>query len=637
MKVNEMTQLHEKQMNSSTYRYLTILKEYLNTILLGLTASFIGNFVLQFFQNQYSFSLAVKFAFQWHTEMFLIGVLLLFTIYLWITAISGSSWLSTLILTVGVIVTGITTQQKMTLRGEPLYPSDFTMIKELPFLIQMINRKLLLVISIFLISAIILSIYFFIKHKKKSKSFTDSKHQKMNWFVRGATIIVTSAILFYSLGFNQPGNLVKSAYDRHAYWIPYSQQMNYYNNGFIGGFLYNLGVEAMTKPASYSEEQIIKIVQEYKERAVEINQTRLASIKDVNIIYVMNESFSDPTALEGVTVSKDPIPKLRALKATTLSGSILSQGYGGGTANIEFEALTGLSMEPMTASLTTPYTQLVSKMNELPSVVSYLNQQEHATTAIHPYDTTMYKRNEVYQKLGFTTFLTETTMKFVDKKDQNPYISDESAYQEVLQQMKKTQESDFVHLVTMQNHMVYNGKYPNTTYSAQGTGNAKEAANYLQDLAYSDDALDGFLKTIDQSTEKTIVVFWGDHLPSIYSESVVETNGRLKMHQTPLLIYSNFTENNATLGTISPVYYMNHILDTANAPVTPFYAFLMELEEELPAFEKGTYLERDSKIIAEKREDLSKHTQELLKVYDMIQYDVTVGENYSKAHDFFED
>lgn len=632
-----MRKLHGKQTNSSTYRYLAIFKEYLNAILLGLIASFIGNFGLQFFQNQYSFSLAVKFAFQWHTEMFLIGVFLLFTIYLWITAISGSRWLSTLILTVGVVAIGITTQQKMALRGEPLYPSDLTMIKELPFLIQMIDRKLLLVISIFLISTIILSIFIFIKHKKRSKTFTDSKQKKWNWFVRGGTFIVTSAILFYSLGFNQPGNLVKSAYDRHAYWIPYSQQMNYYNNGFIGGFLYNLGVEAMTKPAGYSEEQLIKVVQEYEEKAVKVNQTRLASIKDVNIIYVMNESFSDPSALEGVTVSKDPIPKLRALKDTALSGTILSQGYGGGTANIEFEALTGLSMEPMTASLTTPYTQLVSRMNELPSVVSYLNQQGHATTAIHPYDTTMYKRNEVYQKLGFTTFLTETTMKFVGKKDRNPYISDESAYQEVLQQMKTTQDPDFIHLVTMQNHMVYSGKYPNTNYSAQGTGNAREAANYLQDLAYSDDALAEFLETIGQSTEKTIVVFWGDHLPSFYNETVVETNGRLKMHQTPLLIYSNFAENYDTIGTISPIYYMNHILDIANAQVTPYHAFLMELEEVLPAFEKGTYLERDSTVVAAKREDLSKTTQELLKVYDMIQYDVTVGENYSKAHNFFED
>ncbi len=276
-------------------------------------------------------------------------------------------------------------------------------------------------------------------------------------------------------------------------------------------------------------------------------------------------------------------------------------------------------------------------MSELSSVVSYLKQQGYATTAIHPYNTTMYKRNEVYQNLGFTTFLNETNMTFLDRKDQNPYISDESAYQEILKKMQTTEESDFIHLVTMQNHMVYSGKYPNTDFSAQGTGNAEEAANYLQDLAYSDEALDDFLTTIEQLPEKTVVVFWGDHLPSFFSESNVQTNGSLKMHQTPLLIYSNFTENNDTVGTISPIYFMNHILEIANAQVTPFYALLMELEEALPAFEKGLYIERDTKTVSKKRGELSKETQELLKVYDAIQYDVTVGENYSKALNFFED
>lgn len=630
-----MKKSNEKQMSRSTYNGTVMLITSLKTILLGLITAFVGNFLLQFSQNQYDFSLAVKFAFQWHTELFLLGMFLLFTLYLWITALIGSRWLSALIMFVTLIVTSVTTQQKMALRGEPLYPSDLSMINELPFLIQMIDSKMIVAIILFLISVVTLSSYLLIKKKKSSKRLDKPIQKKLNWLIRGVTFIITSGILFYSMGFNQPGNVLKSAYDQYAYWIPYSQQMNYYNNGFIGGFLYNLGVDAMAKPSGYSKEQVTGIVQKYEEKAAEINKSRTATIKDVNILYVMNESFSDPLVLDGVTVSDDPIPKIRSLNETALSGTILSQGYGGGTANIEFEALTGLSMEPMSASLTTPYTQMVSEMSELPSVVSYLSQQGHETTAIHPYNTTMYKRNEVYQNLGFTTFLNETNMEFVDKKERNPYISDESAYQEVLKQMQTTDEPDFVHLVTMQNHMVYSGKYPNTDFSAQGTGNAQEAANYLQDLAYSDAALADFITTIQQLSEKTIVVFWGDHLPSFYNETIVETNGNLKMHQTPLLIYSNFTETNDTVGTISPIYFMNHILTMSNAQVTPFYALLMELEEALTAFEKGLYLEKNSKSVFEKREDLSKKTRELLKAYDAIQYDVTAGEKYSKALNFF--
>ncbi len=632
-----MKKTNEEQMNRSTYNDSVRLINGLKTTLLGLITAFIGNFSLQFFQNQYNFSLAVNFTFQWHTEMFLLGMFLLFTLYLWITALIGSRWVSTLILLIITVAMGLTTQQKMALRGEPLYPSDFTMITELPFLLKMVDRKLIIAVIIFLMSLVSLSIYLLIKKKRSSTQLTNPKQKKLNWLVRGGTFIITSSILFYSIGFNQPGNVLKSAYNRYAYWIPYSQQMNYYNNGFIGGFLYNLGIDAMKKPVNYSKKQVADIVQKYKEKAAEINETRSTAINDVNIVYVMNESFSDPLALEGITVSEDPIPKIRTLKETALSGTVLSQGYGGGTANIEFEALTGLSMEPMSASLTTPYTQLVSRMNELPSAISYLKQQGYVTTAIHPYNTTMYKRNEVYQKLGFTTFLNETNMEFSAKKERNPYVSDESAYQEILKQMEMTNEPDFVHMVTMQNHMVYSGKYPSTAFSAQGTGNAQEAANYLQDLAYSDEALADFLTTIDKFPEKTIVVFWGDHLPSFYSETIAETNGSLKMHQTPLLIYPNFTENSDAVGTISPIYFMNHILDITNAQVTPYYALLMELEEALPAFEKGVYIERDSTEVSVKREDLSEETQELLKVYDTIQYDVTVGENYSKAFNFFED
>ncbi len=630
-----MRKIKKKKKWAFSYKTQTILTGCLKTILVGLVMSIAGNFLLQFFQNQYSFSLAMNFAFNWHTELFLFGAFLLFVLYIWMTALFGSRWLSALILLLGVLVIGVTTQQKMALRGEPLYPSDFSMIRELPFLIRMIDSKLILAMGIFFLCLVSIAVFILVRKKRKNQ-WERPVQTKASWLIRGSTFLVASFILFYSSCFNQTGNVFKAAYDRYAYWIPYSQQMNYYNNGFIGGFLYNLGINAMTKPINYSKQQVADIVHKYEEKAAEINESRKAALNDVNIIYVMNESFSDPLDLEGITLSKDPIPKIRELEKTTLSGKILSQGYGGGTANIEFEALTGLSMEPMAASLTTPYTQLVSRMSKLPSIVSYLNQQNYATTAIHPYNTTMYKRNEVYQKLGFKTFLNETNMEFVEKNDRNPYISDQSAYHEVLKQMKHTKEYDFIHLVSMQNHMSYSGKYPNTDFSAQGTGNAKEAANYLQDLKYSDDALDDFLTTIEQLPEKTIVVFWGDHLPSFYSESIVETNGSLKMHQTPLLIYSNFSVNDDTLGTISPIYFMNHILTIANAQVTPFYAFLMELEEGLPAFEKGLYLENNTETIITERKDLSKETQDLLNVYDMIQYDVTAGENYSQVLNFFE-
>ena len=107
---------------------------------------------------------------------------------------------------------------------------------------------------------------------------------------------------------------------------------------------------------------------------------------------------------------------------------MLSQNYGGGTANIEFEALTGFAMGLLNPQMTTPYTMLVPKLTQLPSLVSFLEQSGYTATAIHPYDTSMYKRKDVYGVMGFEQFIDQETMTYTDKIENNPYISDEAAY-----------------------------------------------------------------------------------------------------------------------------------------------------------------------------------------------------------------
>lgn len=391
----------------------------------------------------------------------------------------------------------------------------------------------------------------------------------------------------------------------------------------------------MEKPENYSTEKVNQLLMKYKDKAREINETREKSMNTANVIYVMSESFSDPTNLAGIEVSKDPMPLLRQYMQQHKSGEILSEGYGGGTANIEFEALTGLSMEPFAPNLSTPYTQIPTLMGHFPSAVSYFKEEGYAATAIHPYNTSMYKRKQVYEELGFDHFLDEKTMTHTDTLGENPYISDASAYQEILKQLRETKEADFIHLVSMQNHMPYGDFYPETTFTAKGTADNVEAANYFQGLAYSDESLNRFLIELTQQEEETIVVFWGDHLPGFYGEEVVEANGHVTMHQTPLLIFSTKKEKPESLGTISPIYFMNHVLALANGPVSSYYAFLMALEAELPAFEKGAYLESGKKEAVLDRKELSPETTKLLEEYDMLQYDITIGQKQSQKAQFF--
>lgn len=611
-----------------------LLKDGFKTMVIGLVLALISNLVLQLFQNQFDWIEPINYMLFWETELYLLGSIVLLIIYFWLFSLIGNRWISAELLFTIVLLAGIATQQKMNVREEPLYPSDLAMITDLPFILQMVDWKLVVIFIVLFILICGFTIKFILKNKKR-KQDKYKEYKKTRVIVRAAVFFVTSTMLVYIGNFNQSENKVKEAFDSGAYWITFSQKDNYSNNGFIPGFLYNLKSPAMEEPNDYSKTKITEIIDEYTQKAELINQSRTSELKDVNIIYVMNESFSDPYALEGMTVSEDPIPLIRKQMKKHISGKALSQGYGGGTANIEFEALTGVSMEALAPSITTPYIQMTTKMDKLPSMLSYLSQQDYNLTAIHPFNTSMYKRKDVYQRMGFSTFLSEENMKNQKVIDHNRYISDDSAYQEVSLQLEKTTETDFIHLVTMQNHTTYTGKYPGTVLEAEGSADDEEAKNYYQDIAYSDEALEDFLDYLDDYPEDTLLVFWGDHLPGFYGDEIHSLNGRVVMHETPLLIYTNFDQEERYIDTISPIYFMNHILEKTNAPVTPYYALLMSLEETLPAFEKGIYLEGPAREFRETRKELTPETLEILKDYDNIIYDISTGKNYSGSTDFF--
>ncbi len=128
---------------------------------------------------------------------------------------------------------------------------------------------------------------------------------------------------------------------------------------------------------------------------------------DVNVVLVLSEAFSDPEQLEGVEYAEDPIPRTRRTMQATTSGSMLAQLFGGGTANMEFETLTGMSLSQFNPQMQTPYQMLVDEYDTFPSAVGYLAAQGHRPIAIHPYMTGMYKRETVYPILGFDEFLGE--------------------------------------------------------------------------------------------------------------------------------------------------------------------------------------------------------------------------------------
>src|SRR5699024_2454950 len=126
----------------------------------------------------------------------------------------------------------------------------------------------------------------------------------------------------------------------------------------------------------------------------------------------------------------------------------------------------------------------------------------YKTTAIHPYIPTFYRRNDVYRNLGFDEFLHQDNMKYTDKvSETHRYISDQSAYQEMFDVMENSESSNFIHLVTMQNHTSYQEKYDEVDFDVEGSGNSEEANAYFQDIENSDKALKSLIQQIDEFDE----------------------------------------------------------------------------------------------------------------------------------------
>lgn len=577
----------------------------------------ISNLFFQLTQNEFSFELMFKFAFSWHTEKFFLGCLVLLIFYGWISSFLGSLKTGSLVYLLAVIGIGIANYLKMNYRMEPIYPNDLKMITEFGMIYDMVGLPLFLLFLVLLTAGIFLIAFSLKKSVKLAK--------KQQW-IRLGLFVLTSSLLLYIGGFNQQGNLLRKAYNKTALWIPYSQKMNYYNTGFMGGFLYNLPVEAMEKPKNYSKANVEKITKKYQK------EKKTTSEEKPNIVYVMSESFSDPSRLNGLEIlGGDPLKAYRAIADQTYSGQMLSQNYGGGTANIEFEALTGFSMELFNAQMTTPYTMLMSEFDSFPSLVGTLKERGYQTTAIHPYNTSMYKRKDVYETFGFDHFLDEKNMQHTDKLENNPYISDAAAYQEILDQLNKNKKPQFLHLVTMQTHMPYENKYTDVPYMVKGD-NSLSLQMYLQDIAYSSEALNDFLRELDDLSERTLVVFWGDHLPGIYSEDIQKKNSGHLLHETEFLMYDNRHELNREQVTTSPFYFAADLFQQGRLQMTGFQQLLVALQKEFPAFEKGMYYQSGQWF---KEARLNKKQEKLYQEYQMIQYDITTGKQYSLKENFF--
>lgn len=588
-------------------------------IALNIVISLAVIFLAQIFAT--SFDLAISFI-QHSVREWLFTSIAIILIFLISDCLLGRKYISIGPVTALILSLSVVSGQKYGYRSEPLYPWDFLFTNQvmdlLPILLKERPSAALAIVTIGTASIILLVaiVYFFAKQKKLSTKIR---------FKIGATSLVALAIYFYSISPFGTLQLYKATGIMNMAW---DQSINYPKNGFLLAFSFSVNSALVEKPKVDLEAALLDIKSAPK-------ASPPTSIKP-DIIIVMNESFWDPTKLPGSSFTPDPMPTVRALQR----GEIFSPVYGGGTANVEFEALTGFSNTFLpTGSL--PYQQYVKR--NTPSIIWALKNFGYKSVAIHPYHRWFWNRESVYSKFGFDRFISLEQMP--PDKNRGLFFSDEELSKEILEEIEKSDQPTIVFAVTMQNHGPYEKlRYPTkhiSIHSSFDIGIAKEEGlqTYSDGISDGDNGLKILVSELSKRSRPTLLIFFGDHLPmmgqnfEVFKETGFVTGSpnsfsipELKrIRTTPLVVWSNSINIDENQGIISPSFIPN-IIDHAVGLDNPFYGqFLGNLRKQ--------YNVIDQKILGNVHGSLEKDWRsqsiEIIDRYQAIQYDLMFGKETS--------
>ncbi len=567
---------------------------------------------------------------------FYISSAVIWVVLIGLVALTGRVLLSSALLLAVTVALAFANYEKLSLRREPLYPSDAVFALQPDFLREMVGLRplLLLAAGIAAFVAVVVVGSRVLRRIFPPISRTTEPRLWRAWIVaRVAAVAVVSTFVVYAVHFNADGNKLREAYLKAGVnWVEWSQRANYLRHGFLAGVLYNTDTPAMKEPEGYSEEAMAEIADRWSQVAESANERRSPDVlDDVNVVVVLSESFSDPTLLRDVKVKRDPIPYTRRLMERTPSGEMLTQFIGGGTANMEFETLTGFSLSQFVPQLNTPYQQLITDYSSFPSAVEYFEAHGHVPVAIHPYRPIMYKRDRVYPILGFDRFVSEDSMQELKGIERNSFASDESSFHEVEYQIAQEDQPVFVNLVTMQNHYPMAGKYDHPITVGPSVGVVRpQLSAFTTGLHYSDQAMKDFLASLKDSPEKTAVIFYGDHAPPFWPRAKVFKENEEQLRKTPFFLWTNFERlPHRDLGLNSPTQFLPLLFDELKAPVTPFYALLKALRQEIPAMTLDEYHTAAGEVVRN-TDNLDPGARSMLEDYRMVQYDLTIGKRYSE-------
>ena len=275
--------------------------------------------------------------------------------------------------------------------------------------------------------------------------------------------------------------------------------------------LFNTGI---SEPNGYTKKAMAKI-----DKDGELNQTAASRSSDElpNIIVVQLESYFDVANAEFFTTSEDACPNLHNLYQNYSNGYFKVPSVGAGTANTEFEVLTGMNLRYFGPG-EYPY-KTYSKKHPTESAATALASLGYGTHALHDNTGNFYSRANVFNNMGFDTFTSKEFMNVLQTTE-NGWAKDEILTQHIMEAMDTTKQEDFVFTVSVQGH----GNYPETQVienpKIKVEGIEDEALKnkweyYVNQVYEMDQFVGDLIKAVEERNEPSVVVFYGDHLPTM--------------------------------------------------------------------------------------------------------------------------
>ena len=293
----------------------------------------------------------------------------------------------------------------------------------------------------------------------------------------------------------------------------------------------------ISRPINYSKNEVLKLGVHIDPQPNPEEEEKI----DANIIMIQLESFFDPTHLKGVEFSEDPLPTFRSLKENYSSGFLNVPSLSAGTANTEFEAISGMSMDYFGTG-EYPYKTILRKKT-CESIPYDLKDLGYSTHAIHNNDATFYGRRSIFKNLGFDTFTPVEYMNVIDHTP-NGWAKDKYLTEEIMKCLKSTDNPDFIYTISVQGH----GSYPTEVIDENQTISITAGVDdetqkigleyYINQIHEMDLFINRLIQELSQLDEKTVLVLFGDHLPGFgWTTSDLDNHN---LYQTEYVIWDNF-------------------------------------------------------------------------------------------------